>query len=70
METFLWIVPWLALLACPLMMLVMMHMMPGTSCDRRTADAQGSDGNDKEILQLQARIAELEAKNQAAEVGR
>ena len=70
METFLWIVPWLALLACPLMMLVMMRMMPGASCHRRPADAQGSDGNDEEIRQLQARIAELEAKNQAAEVGR
>lgn len=69
METLLLMLPWLAILACPVMMLVMMRMMPGASCHRRPADAQGGDGNNEEIRQLQARIAELEAKNQAAEVG-
>ena len=70
METLLLIVPWLAILACPVMMFVMMRMMPGASCHRRPADAQGSEGNQEEIRQLQARIAELETRNQAAEVGR
>lgn len=70
METLVLIVPWLAILACPVMMFVMMRMTPGASCHRRPADAQGSEGSREEIRQLQARIAELETRNQAAEVRR
>lgn len=70
METLLLIVPWLAILACPVMMLVMMRAMPGASCHRRPADAQGSDGNQEVIRQLQARVAELETREQAVEAGR
>lgn len=69
METLLLIVPWLAILGCPVMMFVMMRMMPGASCHRRPADAQGNEGAHEEIRQLQARIAELETRNRAAEVG-
>ena len=69
MEMLFLILPWLAILACPLMMFVMMRMMPGASCHQRTAGAQANEGTNQEIRQLQARIAELES-NQAAEAGR
>lgn len=60
METLLLITPWLAVLACPLMMLVMMRLMPGSSCHPKAQGDQGSDDSNDRILQLQARIAELE----------
>ena len=65
-EILLAIVPWLAVLACPLMMLVMMRMMPGGSCHKKPA---GEEGNE-EIRRLQARVAELESRTETTEVGR
>ena len=70
METIWMIVPWLAVLACPLMMLVMMRMMPGSSCHQRTASAQGDENTNEQIRQLQARISELEANRETTEVTR
>lgn len=70
METLLLITPWLAVLACPLMMLLMMRMMPGGSCDRKPQVAQGSDETSDQIRQLQARIAELEANRETTEIAR
>ena len=69
MEMLFLILPWLAILACPLMMFVMMRMMPSASCHQRAAGAQENQGTEQKIHQLQARIAELES-NQAAEAGR
>ncbi len=62
--------PWLAVLACPLMMLVMMRVMPGGACHKRPAEARVSEGADEEIRRLQARVAEPEARDHGVGVGR
>lgn len=64
------LVPWLAVLACPLMMLIMMRAMPGGSCHRKPADAQGTESANEEISRLQARVLELEANSGSREVYR
>lgn len=69
-EIFWTIVPWLAVLACPAMMLFMMRGMPGGSCHKQPAEAKVSGGADEEIRRLQARVAELEARNRLTEVSR
>jgi predicted NAD/FAD-binding protein len=69
-EIFWAIVPWLAVLACPAMMLFMMRGMPGGSCHKQPAEAKVSGGADDEIRRLQARVAELEARNRLTEVSR
>lgn len=70
METLLLITPWLAVLACPFMMLVMMRMMPGGGCHKKPQEAQGSYETSDQIRQLQARIAELEVKRETTEIAR
>lgn len=70
METILIVLPWLALLACPLMMLFMMRAMPGGSCPAKAQPARGTDGENDEIRRLQARVAELEVQNQVTEIAR
>lgn len=61
------ILPWLALLACPVMMFWMMRM--GGQCHTQAKDASQPDGGntdtgakvDDEIHQLRARLERLEA---------
>ena len=67
MEVLLAIIPWLAVLACPLMMLVMMRLMPGGSCHRK-AEVTGGEITIEEIRRLQARVIELEEKSGKIEV--
>jgi hypothetical protein len=69
-EVFWAIVPWLAVLACPAMMLFMMRGMPGGSCHKQPAEAKVNGGVDEEIRRLQARVAELEPRDRATGVGR
>ena len=54
---------WLALLACPLMMLLCMRGMFGRACHKdEPADAERLEA---EIRTLQARLAELESERHA-----
>lgn len=69
-EMFLAIVPWLAVLACPAMMFFMMRGMPGGSCHKQPAEAKLSGISDEEIRRLQARVAEMEARDRLTEVSR
>ena len=69
-EMFWAIVPWLAVLACPAMMLFMMRGMSGGSCHKQPAEAKLSGISDEEIQRLQARVAELEARDRLTEVSR
>ncbi|MDQ3389177.1 MAG: DUF2933 domain-containing protein [Gemmatimonadota bacterium] len=64
------LVPWLAILAGPLMMVVMMRGMSGKSCHQKPARAQGMEDTYEQIRQLQARIAELEGHSQTTEIAR
>ena len=68
-EIILALVPWLAILACPLMMIFMMRGMSGGSCHQKQG-AQGPDDTNDQIRQLQARIAELEANHETTEIAR
>lgn len=70
MSTILTVLPWLAILACPLMMLFMMRAMPGGSCHSKAQPARGTDDETEEIRRLQARVAELEARNRPTEIAR
>lgn len=67
METFLTFVPWLAVLACPVLMFWMMRGMSGGGCHKRPAEAHAGD---EEIRQLKARLAELEEKKSWSEGSR
>ncbi len=69
-EIFWAIVPWLAILVCPLMMLFMMWGMPGGACHKRPAEAKVQEGADEEIRRLQVRFAELETRGRAVGVVR
>ncbi len=68
--------PWLAVLACPLVMLWCMRGMSGKSCDKQkqAAGTEGSPGavaaqgsRDGEISMLKARLARLEAQQNEQE---
>lgn len=70
-EIILALVPWLAILACPLMMVFMMRgMSGGKSCHQKPPEAQGTEDTNEQIRQLQARIAELEANRETTEIAR
>lgn len=69
--------PWLAFLACPLMMLWCMRGMSGKSCDKQKQTASAEDSQvaiaahgsrDEEIAMLKARLARLEAHQNEQEV--
>jgi hypothetical protein len=62
------LVPWLAILACPLMMLVMMRGMSGKSCHQKPARAQGMENTNEQIHRLRARITELEGNRETTEI--
>lgn len=66
--------PWLFILACPLVMLWCMRGMSGKSCDEKATGAGGSElgvvasgGRDEEIALLRARLARLEAQHEKQE---
>ena len=75
MELLLSLVPWLAILACPVMMLLMMRgMAHGGSCGPHGRPGEPDDGatrmtaplprsREEEIDALQARLARLTAQN-------
>ena len=67
-EIILALVPWLAILACPLMMVFMMRGMSGKTCNEKPAEAQGTEDTNEQIRQLQARLAELEANRETTEI--
>ncbi len=51
--------------------LLMLFMMRGShACHKQPAEAKVSGGADEEIRRLQARVAELEARNRLTEVSR
>ncbi len=68
--------PWLALLACPLMMLWCMRGMSGGACEKQKQTAGAKDSHigiaahgsrDEEIAMLRARLARLEAQQNEQE---
>lgn len=63
-EWFLALLPWLAILACPLVMFWMMRGMHGGGCDKEQAPARAHA--DSEVAQLRQRLARLEAQRAAA----
>ena len=78
-EWLLFLLPWLALLACPVLMFWMMRGMHGGSCGKE--QATGSDGTpgpaagdprsedvNPEITQLKQRLARLEEQRAAMNV--
>lgn len=83
MEWFLALLPWLALLACPVVMFWMMRGMHGGSCDKAQASgaagarhASAVDGHpvaiksediSSEMAQLRERLARLEARRAQVE---
>ena len=63
-EWFLAFLPWLAILACPLVMFWMMRGMHGGACNNEQAPAR-ADVN-SEVAQLRQRLARLEAQRPGA----
>ena len=75
-EWILVVLPWLALLACPVLMFWMMRGMHGGTCGKehapdgsaaaRAPDAKSPDGRaanvNDELVQLRQRLAQLEAQ--------
>lgn len=64
--------PWLGVLACPVMMLWMMRSKSGMSCHGQTSRPQDGPAHEPqdagrmeaEITELRARLADLEAERQ------
>lgn len=63
-EWFLAFLPWLAIVACPLVMFWMMRGMHGGACDKGQAPARVDA--DSEVAQLRQRLARLEAQRSTA----
>lgn len=63
-EWFLAFLPWLAIVACPVVMFWMMRGMHGGACDKAQAPARAVA--DSEVAQLRQRLARLEAQRTTA----
>jgi hypothetical protein len=62
------VLPWLSVLACPLMMFWMMRGMSGANGHNGPANADAAaTGVNEEIRQLKTRLAELESGKQETE---